>query len=308
LKAVFAAWQTPSVAAILHIPDRKSNAGVGMRNLGLIFAGAILAATPAAAAPIPEIALARPLTYADLADLALAAPIVAGVEILDARRLKKEAAAAGVPAGQTRFYVEAQVQSLIRGRDGLPGQVRYLADMDPDAKGRPPKLRKARAIVLGQTVPERPGELRLARPYAQLPWSEPIERQLRAILTEANGPTPPPRITGVNGAFYVPGSLPGESETQIFLSTASGRPVSLSVLRRPGETPKWAVATGEMVDEAAAPPAPDTLLWYGLACFLPDALPAASTADLGEAAARAAQADYTLVRRGLGPCARNYTR
>ncbi|MDB5688541.1 MAG: hypothetical protein JWL91_417 [Sphingomonas bacterium] len=276
-----------------------------MRNLRLVLTAAMLGAAPAHAAPVPEIFLARPLTYADMADLALAAPIVAGVEILKATQLKK-AAAVGVPAGQTRFYVEAQVKALIRGRDGLPGQVRYLVDTDPDARGRPAKLRKARAIVLAQPVPERAGELRLARPYAQLPWSEPIERLLRAILTEANGPTPPPRVTGVTGAFHVPGTLPGESETQIFLSTVSGRPVSLSVLRRPGEAPRWAVATGEMIDEAAAPPQRDTLLWYGLACFLPDALPAASTANLADQAAGAAQADYALVRQGLGPCARNY--
>ena len=278
-----------------------------MLHLRLAFAAVVLAAAPARAAPPPEISLAKPLAYADLADLALAAPIVAGVEILKATQLKKQAAA-GVPAGQARFYVEAQVLALIRGRDGLPGQVRYLVDTDLDLRGRAAKLRKARAIVLAQPVPERVGELRLARPYAQLPWSEPIERQLRAILTEANGPTPPPRVTGITGAFYVPGSLPGESETQIFLSTTGGRPVSLSILRRPGETPRWAVATGEMVDEAAAPPARDTLLWYGLACFLPAALPAASVAELGDDGARAASADYAVVRDGLGPCVRNYPR
>jgi hypothetical protein len=272
--------------------------------LGLLALG--LATAPAhAAAPRPELPLALQPTYADLADLALAAPVVAGVTIVEATRLKKEAAA-GVPAGRVRFYVEAQVQALIRGRDGLPGLVRYLVDMDLDARNRPPKIKNARAIVLADTVPGRPGELRLTTPAAQLPWTEPLERQLRAILTEANGPTPPPRITGVNGAFHVPGSLPGESETQIFLATTGGRPVSLSILRRPGETPRWAVATGEMVDEAAAPPARDTLLWYGLACFLPPALPAASTRELSDADAEAARADYQLVRTGLGPCARNY--
>jgi hypothetical protein len=287
--------------------DAARIAGAGMRSFGLFLTALMLGTSPVAAAAPLEIALARPLTYADLADLAVASPIVAGVEILKATALKKGAAAV-VPAGKTRFYVEAQVQALIRGRDGLPGQVRYLVDTDPDGRGRPPKLRKARAIVLAQPVPDRVGELRLARPYAQLPWSPDIESRLRAILTEANGATPPPRVTGITGAFYVPGSLPGESETQIFLSTVSNRPVSLSILRRPGETPRWAVATGEMVDEAAAPPARDTLLWYGLACFLPDALPAASTAELDEVGARAARADYAVVREGLGPCARNYPR
>lgn len=276
-----------------------------MRSTLPLVAAAILSATPAIAAPPPEIRLSQPLTYADLADLALAAPVVAGVELTDAKRLKREAAA-GVPAGKVRFYVEAQVQTLIRGEGGLPGQVRYLVDTDTDAKGRPPKLRKARALLLAQKVAERPGELRLARPYAQLPWTEPLERQIRAILTEANGPEAPPRVKGVNGAFHVPGSLPGESETQIFLATVDSRPVSLSILRRPGETPRWAVATGEMVDEAAAPPARDTLLWYGLACFLPRALPATSTANLSDADAEATRADYRLVIDGLGPCGRNY--
>src|SRR3546814_7628869 len=71
----------------------------------------------------------------------------------------------------------------------------------------------------------------------------------------------------------VPGTIPGESETQIFLRTSDQRPVSLSVLRRPGEAPKWSVSLDEMVDESSAPAGRDTLLWYRLACFLPGQLP-----------------------------------
>jgi hypothetical protein len=80
--------------------------------------------------------------------------------------------------------------------------------------------------------------------------------------------------------------------------------VSLSILRRPGEEPHWAVALSEMTDEAAQPPARDTLLWYRLACTLPAALPASSTADLSPDDARAASADYDVVIAGLGPCQR----
>ena len=109
-------------------------------------------------------------------------------------------------------------------------------------------------------------------------------------------------MTGVGAAFHVPGSLPGEGETQIFLQTADARPVSLSVLRRPGEEPRWAVALGEIVDEAATPPARDTLLWYRLACFLPATLPQASTASLEEADARQASEDYAFVLARLGAC------
>src|SRR6185503_7233832 len=111
--------------------------------------------------------------------------------------------------------------------------------------------------------------------------------RLRALLRELTAADAPPRITGIGRAFHVPGSLPGESETQIFLQTADARPISLSILRRPGERPRWSVALSEIVDEAAAPPAPDTLLWYRLACTLPPRLPAQA---LSEASAEEAQA------------------
>ena len=60
----------------------------------------------------------------------------------------------------------------------------------------------------------------------------------------------------------------------------------------------------EIVDEAAAPPARDTLLWYRLACALPQALPARSTASLAPSDATLAQEDYRFVLDALGPCGR----
>ncbi len=80
--------------------------------------------------------------------------------------------------------------------------------------------------------------------------------------------------------------------------------MSLAVLRRPGEEPRYAVALGEMVDEAAGPPARDTLLWYRLACGLPPALPTSAVADLQPQDAAAAAADYRFVLGALGPCGR----
>ena len=102
-------------------------------------------------------------------------------------------------------------------------------------------------------------------------------------------------------------AVPGEGETQVFLQTADQRPVSLSVLRRPGEEPRWAVALSEIVDEAAGPPPRDTLLWYRLACGLPRALPPRSTAALAPGDAEIAQADYRFVLAALGPCVRRRT-
>ena len=63
-------------------------------------------------------------------------------------------------------------------------------------------------------------------------------------------------------------------------------------------------AFGEIVDQAARPPARDTLAWYRLACFLPEQLPGlANLAQDGASRARAAQ-DYRFIVEQLGSCPR----
>lgn len=262
-----------------------------------------LFADAAFAAP-PQVPQSKELSYADLADMALAAPVAAGAEIRGASRLKG-AAAAGVPAGRARFLVRADIKALIRGDGGLPAKVSYLVDLPLDPANRSPRLRKARVLLLAARVPGRPAELRLIARDAQLRWTPEMEARLRAILTAANASDAPPRVTGIARAFHVPGSLPGESETQIFLTTSDGSPISLAVLRRPEEKPKWVVSLGEMVDDSAAPPTRDSLLWYRLACALPPALPDAGIAELSPEDAAAAAEDYRLVLAGLGPCTRS---
>jgi hypothetical protein len=154
-------------------------------------------------------------------------------------------------------------------------------------------------------VPGRPAELRLVARDAQLAYSPEAAARLRNLLREAAAADAPPRITGIGRAFHVRGSLPGESETQIFLQTSDNRPISLNVLRRPGEQPRWSVALGEMVDDAAQVPRGESLLWYRLTCTLPQALPASSLSDASADEARAIRADYRLVIEGLGRCVKN---
>src|SRR3954468_10031990 len=230
----------------------------------------LLALAATAAAPPSTDSRGPParLSYADAADLALAAPVAAHVRVAEAVALKG-AQAAGVPPGFARLYVAADVVGLVRAPGALPARIAYLVDLPLDASGKAPRLRKgAEMLVLGASVPGRDGELRLVARDAQLPYSPAEADRLRAIVREATGSAAPPRITGIGKAFHVPGAIPGESETQIFLLTGDGRPVSLSVLRRPGQTAQWAVALSEIVDEAGEPPAPGTLLWYRLACTL----------------------------------------
>jgi hypothetical protein len=272
----------------------------------LAAAAALMIAQAVESQPLP--AGAQTLTYADLADLALAAPVAAHVRLRDAEPLRAELAP-NVAPGHRRFLVEAEVAAVIRGAGGLPARVTYLVDLPNDSRGRPARPeRRAEMLVLASRVPGREGELRLAAPDAQLRYSAATAERLRAILRESAAWGAPPRITGIGRAFHVPGSIPGEGETQIFLQTADQRPISLNILRRPGQRPRWSVALSEIVDEAAAPPAPDTLLWYRLACTLPARLPRQSLSEAGPEEARAIQADYRVVTEGLGPCARSRAR
>jgi hypothetical protein len=265
---------------------------------------ALAAAQPVETQVVPT---APGLTYADLADLALVAPVVAHVRIASVDRLSEEEAPTVRP-GHRRFLVEADIAALIRGPSEMPARVRYVVDLANDPNGRPARLRRREEfLVLAQVVPNRDGEIRLIAPDAQLVFAPATADQLRTILRESAQAGAPPRITGIGRAFHVPGSLPGESETQIFLQTADNRPISLNILRRPGERPFWSVALSEIVDDAARPPAPDTLLWYRLACTLPRALPAQSVAEAERSEAQAVAADYRLVLEGLGPCVRRRT-
>lgn len=249
----------------------------------------------------------RAFSYADLADLALRSQVVAGVTITRAERLKGELAP-GLAPGQARFLVQAATGMLLRGADGLPGSISYIVDVPLDPKGRAPKLKKSRFILVADRVVGRPLEVRLTSPYSHLDWTQINESRLRAILTEANAPDAPPPVTGIGNAFHVPGAIPGESESQIFLTTADNRPISLTILRRPGEQPQWAVALGEMVDDGARAPAKDTLLWYRLACFLPPRLPGRAVAAISAGDAAAVREDYALVVGQLGPCGRTIAR
>ena len=241
--------------------------------------------------------------YADLADLVLAAPIIADATIRSTTRIKG-AEAVGVAPGLTRFYVEADVTALIRGSGGVAPRLGYLLDIAPDADGRLPKLKKQRVLLFARAAGESSAQVQLVARDAQRDWSPALDGRTRQIAKAVLAADAPPVITGLGNAFHVPGALPGEGETQIFLTTADQRPVSLSILRRPGEQPRWAVALSEIVDEAAGPPAPGTLLWYRLACALPATMPDRSTASLAASDATIAREDYQFVLAALGPCGR----
>lgn len=268
---------------------------------------AICAASPllvpqASAQVVAESGVVLP-PYATIADQVVGAPAILDARIRSATRIKGPEAA-NVAAGRMRFYVEADVLALIRADSALPTRVGYVVDVPLDARGRAPKLNKRRVLLFARPVAGQATMLQLTTLDAQRDWNAELDALVRRIALEVVAPDAPPAITGLGNAFHVPGSLPGEGETQIFVQTATGAPISLSILRRPGEQRRWAVALGEIVDDAAAAPARDTLLWYRLACGLPRALPATSLADEDPANVAAAREDYRFVLDQLGPCRR----
>lgn len=273
----------------------------------LLIAGPVSAAQPPASATAAGApAIVQP-TYADVADLALGAPVAAHVRLRRALALRP-AEAPGVAAGFTRFYLETDIVALIRGGEGFPAQAKYVIDLPNQPNGRPaPPMRRSEWIVFARAVPGRPGELQLVRPDAQLPFTAETAERTRAIIRAALEPSAPPAIRGIGRAFHVPGVLEGASETQFFLLTGENQPISMSVIRAPGEQPRWSVSTSEFVDAGATQPARDTLLWYRLACALPAQLPRASMSETPQYAA-AIDADYAVVKTGLGNCLRTRPR
>lgn len=266
-----------------------------------------LAVLPSQAAaqliPAPGESAAVAPSYADFADLVLAAPLVIDATVHSTAWITGPEAA-NVKPGFARLYVEADVNALIRGTAAMPPRIGYVVDLPADARGRPPRLKKVRVLLFARPVSGRPDQVQLVAPDAQRHWTPAAADLTRRIAQETVAPDAPPVITGVGNAFHVPGSLPGEGETQIFLSTADGRPVSLDILRRPGEQPRWSVALSDVTDSAAQAPQHDTLLWYRLACALPPRLPDSSLASADPGDAAKAREDYQFVLRSLGPCDR----
>lgn len=269
---------------------------------------AVLAASPAGADSPPAVpalqAAASPVaTYADLADLADRAALVVRAEVRKVAEVDP-ARAAGLRPGWARLYIEARTEAVLGGRHTLGEALRYLADVPRDAKGKVPKLKKRSVILFAAPVAGRPGELQLVAPDAQLLADPALDARVRALLAELYAPGAVPRVTGVREAIHVVGNLAGEGETQLFLALANGQPAAITVTSAPGAPRRWNVSFSDVVDASAPPPAPETLAWYRLACFLPPQLPQGVAVPGGPRERQAALRDYRFVIDQLGPCPR----
>jgi len=245
----------------------------------------------------PEIVL----PYAGIVELAQASDIVARVMVTDQAQVRAERAP-GLKPGEARLYVEAETQALLSGSSGIGAAVAFLVDLPLDERGKAPRIKKEQFLVFADLVRSRPGTVQLVSADALQPATAQIEAATRRVLTQMAQGNRPPVITGIREVISVAGNLAGESETQIFLETDTGAPVSLSVIRRPSMLPRWGVSWNEIVDASASAPAPETLEWYALACHLPAAMPRGAFLQGDPQSQARAQADYRVILDSLGPC------
>lgn len=245
-----------------------------------------------------------PLQYADLADLSVDAPIIVHATVKRAVKIKDERALSA-PPGTQRHYVEAETNALIRGDGGIAGTIRYVIDLPLDDRGRAPKIKKKTFIVFARANRGGNGQLQLVAKDAQIAWTPSRDSRVKTIVREIVSRDAAPGIERIGSAFHVSGTIIGEGETQIFMETDSNVPISISVLSRDGQRKTWAVSLGEIVDESARAPARNSLLWYRLACFLPDDLPFDSLDGQSPDNADQARRDYKMVMQDLGSCPRS---
>lgn len=245
-------------------------------------------------------------TYADLVDLAERSDLVIKVEIRRQTVVEPERSP-GLAPGNARLYIEARTLALPSGTVTLGESLVYLVDVPLNARGKPDKYKDREMLLFADPVPGRRGSVQLISNDSQMDYTPELEARLRPILTELVARDRPPTITGVRDALAVRGTLAGESETQVFLDTQNGSPVSITVLRRPGQPPAWGVSWGEIIDSSARAPQSETLRWYRLACALPPRLPRSVNLGRDAEARRLAEIDYEYVIAKLGPCARRIT-
>lgn len=244
------------------------------------------------------------LTFADLADLSDGANLVIRAQIRRQIRVEDERAP-GLKAGFARLYIEARTLALLSGSSPIGESLRYLVDVPLNAKGKPPKLKKSEVLLFARASAGSSAQIQLVNANAQQPYTAQVEARLRPILAELAKSDSPAAVSGVRDALSVTGNLAGESETQIFLDTVDGSPVSISVLRRPAQQPYWGVSWGEIIDSAARAPRPMTIRWYRLACSLPPSLPSGANLSRDRVQRMQAERDYRFVMQALGPCPRN---
>ena len=139
------------------------------RALALVAAAAL--AAPAAAAP----------SFADLADLAAAAPVIVRADIEKAEKLKPDEAGTAA-AGLQRQLISAKVTAALKAPSAVPPQLHYIWDGPTDARGKPVSVKGAPVLLFLRPAAGRPDQLQLVSARAQVALTPEIEASTRALL------------------------------------------------------------------------------------------------------------------------------
>ncbi len=271
---------------------RRKRAGV--RSILALLIGCAASATAA------QTAAGQP-SWTDWADLALASPVVLVGAVDKVDRLGRRDAP-DVPPAEVRALVQANLQSVLKAPATMPRGAAWLWQGAADVKGRAPFAKKDVVFAFARPLPggARPEvqALQLVSAAGQQPWTSEADSTVRAILQAALQPGATGlMVTGVSDGFRSEGDVPGTSESQFFLTTEGGHPVTLVVRHEPGREAEVLAGAGELVDRAQ-PIQPETLLWRGLACGLPQQLPPALAGRDG------LDSDYRTARAVIGACGR----
>lgn len=233
-----------------------------------------------------------------LADLALASDVILRGTVTRTQRIRG-AAAAGVPAGSQLLLVTMQLSDALKTPGLVPARAEWLWQ-GPRATAAQPPVAKGNDVLVFLSAPAagqqaETAQYRLRAPGGQLAWTAEGDAAVRRILADA-AIAGAPMVNGIGDAFRTDGTVAGQSESQFFLETQQGSPLTLIVTRVPGAPPDVRTASGDLIGASAAPVAPRTLLWRALACGLPETLPPRLAADAGLVA------DYAAARASIGPC------
>jgi hypothetical protein len=265
----------------------------------LSMASAILFAT-GAAAPVPAPPLPARQSYAEMARLYLASPIIVRAQVRNESKLSKAEAAllAPVPAGQARQWLTVDLQSALKAPDMMPARVRFLWQGELAANGKPPKLKKQSMLLFLRQV-ETAGDnpsFGLTEIGAALPWTDGDEAHLRSVALEYGL-----SVKGMRQVFVTLSDGDTSARFVHFLfETRNGAPL-VAIVEEQGQQWQMRTTTTDL-DQDAQAVKPETLLWYHLACGLdlqaPDAVRRLPDRDERAFAERAWQAMHNL----LGPC------
>ena len=265
-----------------------------------LLAGATAALAQETASP-PSRSDKTDLSWTDWADLSLASPVVIRGTVNRVDRLSKREAP-DVPADEVRALVRADLSAALTSPVVLPAEAAWRWQGRADSKGKAPFGKGADLLLFGSALSGGTNPavqpIQLTGRSGQRPWSAEADAIVRDVLKQALAPGARGlMVTGVRDAFFSEGEVAGASESQFFLRTEGGAPLTLVVRRDPARPVQVLVATGELVDRAQ-PPRQRTLLWRGLACGMPVRLPPA----LG--ATQALATDWATARRVIGDCGR----